>query len=95
MIVISIVFYLVDIKNKNNVLIRVLKEYGLSSLTLFLLHHLFLPLFISQLNIVMFIFVAFSFLAFMGFVMSIWVNYFNGVGSLEWAMGKIGGSKKR
>lgn len=94
LLVISMVFYLVDIKKKSNALFRMFKAYGLVSLTLFLLHQIFLPLFISQLNILIFLFVAFSFLAFMGIFMSIWVNFFKGIGSLEWLMGMMGGSKK-
>ncbi len=95
LLVMSLVFYLVDIKGKSNALSRMFKSYGIVSLTLFLLHQIFLPLYISQLNLLVFIFVAFSFLAFMGIFMRICVIYFNGVGSAEWLMGLMGGSGKK
>ncbi len=95
LIVMAITFYLVDIKEKKNVLIRMFKAYGAVSLTLFLLHHIFLPIFVSQLNIILFIFIAFSFLALMGIIMAIWVKFFDGVGTAEWLMGAMGKSRKK
>lgn len=90
LVIIAVSFYFIDIKGKNNNFISMLKYYGKVSLSLFLIHYVFLPLFVRQFNIVIFVFVWLSFAGFMGFLMYVWIEFANGVGSPEWIMVEIG-----
>jgi len=94
LLVIGLSFYIIDIRTNENDFINMLIFYGQVSLTLFLLHHIFLTLFVGKLNIVFFVFVALGFITLMGFLMYIWKKYGNGVGSAEWMMGQLGKKKK-
>ncbi|MCK4285638.1 MAG: hypothetical protein KAX18_05520, partial [Candidatus Lokiarchaeota archaeon] len=68
---------------------------GKVSLSLFLIQYLFLPLYLGQFPIVFapFVFAAYS--GFLGLLMYIWQKFFNGVGSPEWLMSKLGGRGKK
>lgn len=95
LIVIAICFYFIDIKNADNNFTKILIFYGKVSLTLFLVHHIFLPLFVLQLNIVFFWFVMLGFLGFLGFLMWTWQTWGHGKGTAEWLMAQMGGSKSK
>ncbi|MFW9988532.1 MAG: heparan-alpha-glucosaminide N-acetyltransferase domain-containing protein, partial [Candidatus Odinarchaeota archaeon] len=96
-LVIAVTFYFVDIKKKSNDVIKLLIFYGKISLSLFLIQYLFLPLYLGQFPITIFPLIWVGYCGFLGLLMYIWLNYFNGVGTPEWIMGKIGsiGQKKR
>ena len=64
--------------------------YGKISLSLFLIHFIFIPVFNLQFSIVIIPFIVLTYLGFMGFFMYIWNEYANGVGSPEWFMIQIG-----
>jgi hypothetical protein len=68
--------------------------YGKVSLSLFLLHFVFITIFrISDygiLDLFAYVFVIFGYLGFWGFVMYIWNELYNGVGSPEWLMVQVG-----
>ncbi|MBD3256139.1 MAG: DUF1624 domain-containing protein [Candidatus Lokiarchaeota archaeon] len=89
LLIIAIVFNRVDIKEKENDFYRMLIYYGKISLSLFLIHYFFIGLFIGQLDVVVFLFVVFAFVGFLGFSMYIWNEYGNGLGSPEWIMIQI------
>jgi len=88
--IIAIFFYYIDIKEKDNSFIRMLVYYGKVSLSLFLVHWAFISLFVAYLNIVFFVFVWLGFTGLMGFLMYMWIEFANGVGSPEWIMVQIG-----
>lgn len=88
LIIIAISFYIIDIKRKKNAFISMLKYYGKVSLSLFLLHYLFLPLYIGAFNIALYPFYILAFIGFMGFFMYIWMES-GGKGSPEWFMVQI------
>jgi hypothetical protein len=90
LIIISAFFYYIDIKNKSNNFTNMLIYYGKVSLSLFLLHFLFIPLFFSQFNITFFLIVGIAYLGFMGIFMYIWNEFGRGVGSPEWLMVQMG-----
>ncbi|MFW9823546.1 MAG: heparan-alpha-glucosaminide N-acetyltransferase domain-containing protein [Candidatus Thorarchaeota archaeon] len=90
LLIISIFFYFIDIKNKLNDITNVLIYLGKTSLSLFLLHFLFIPLYFNQYNIPFFLIVSFSYIGFLGIFMYIWMEYAKGVGSPEWIMVQIG-----
>jgi len=90
LLIIAIFFYLIDIKNKSNNLTNMLIYFGKTSLSLFLIHFLFIPLFFRQFNIPFFLIVSLSYIGFFGVFMYIWMEYFKGVGSPEWMMIQIG-----
>jgi len=89
LLIIGIFFYIIDIKGIDNQFTHMLIYYGKVSLSLFLIHFIFIGMFIRQLNIVVFIFVILAYVGFMGFTMYIWNEYFNGIGSPEWIMIQI------
>jgi len=96
LLVISISFYFIDIKMKHGNFVKMLVYYGKVSLSLFFVHQLFLGLFSREFGITLFLINNLTYVGFMGFLMYIWMEYANGVGSPEWlmaAMGSIG--KKR
>ena len=89
LLIIAICFYLVDIKKKDNDFTSMLEYFGKISLSLFLIHFLFIPLFIGQFSIIFFPVICLAYIGFMGFLMYIWNEYGNGVGSPEWIMIQI------
>jgi len=88
--IIAIFFFLIDIKKKDNNFTRMLVYYGKVSLSLFLIHFLFMPLFSQQLNIALFLIISLSYIGFLGIFMYIWMEYAKGVGSPEWLMVQMG-----
>ena len=95
LLVIAICFYFIDIKHADNNFTKILIFYGKVSLTLFLVHHIFLPFFIGQLNVIFFFLIAFGFLGFLGFLMWFWQTWGNGKGTAEWLMAQLGGKKPK
>jgi hypothetical protein len=93
LLIISIFFYFIDIKNKSNNFTNMLIYFGKTSLSLFLIHFLFIPMFLRQFSIPFFLMVSLSYIGFLGIFMYIWMEYGKGVGSPEWLMiqfGRIG-----
>jgi len=97
LLLIAVCFYIIDIKKKKNDAIKFVLFYGKTSLSLFLIQYAFLPLYTRQFSIIFCLIVWVGYCGFLGFLMYIWLNYFNGVGSPEWIMRKIGsaGQKKK
>ncbi|MFX0001118.1 MAG: heparan-alpha-glucosaminide N-acetyltransferase domain-containing protein [Candidatus Hodarchaeota archaeon] len=96
-LLIAICFYVIDIKKKMNDVIRLVLFYGKTSLSLFLIQYLFLPLYTGQFSIIFLPIVWVGYCGFLGLLMYMWLKYFNGVGTPEWIMRKIGdvGKKKK
>ncbi|MFX1420019.1 MAG: heparan-alpha-glucosaminide N-acetyltransferase domain-containing protein, partial [Promethearchaeota archaeon] len=90
LLIISIFFYFIDIKNKSNNLTDMLIYFGKVSLSLFLIHFIFIPLFFNQFPIIFFLIVSLSYIGFLGAFMYIWMEYAKGVGSPEWLMVQLG-----
>ncbi len=90
LLIIAIFFYFIDIKNKYNNITSVLIYFGKTSLSLFLIHFIFIPLFFNQFSILIFLIVSLSYIGFLGVFMYIWMEYAKGVGSPEWLMVQIG-----
>jgi len=90
LLLIAISFYFIDIKRKMNIFISMMNYYGKVSLSLFLLHFIFITLFLSSLNLVVFVFICFGYLGFWGFLMYVWNEFYGGAGSPEWIMVQIG-----
>lgn len=90
LLIIAVSFYYIDIKNKSNQFIKMIIYYGKVSLSLFLIQYLFLPLYIGQFSIIFFPIIFVAYCGFLGLMMYIWMEYFNGVGSPEWIMGQLG-----
>jgi hypothetical protein len=88
--IIAIFFYFIDIKKKSNSFTNMLTYYGKVSLSLFLIHFIFIPLFVDQFEVAIFLTVGISYIAFLGIFMYIWMEYANGVGSPEWLMVQLG-----
>ncbi|MFX1323391.1 MAG: heparan-alpha-glucosaminide N-acetyltransferase domain-containing protein [Promethearchaeota archaeon] len=97
LLIIAISFYFIDIKKRDNDFIKMVKFYGKTSLSLFLIQYLFLPLYIGQFSIIFYPIVWVGYCGFLGLLMYVWYKYFNGVGSPEWLMTQLGkmGQKKR
>lgn len=90
LLIIAVSFYFIDIKKKSNQFIKMIIYYGKVSLSLFLIQYLFLPLYIGQFSIIFFPIVWVAYCGFLGLMMYIWMEYFNGVGSPEWIMVQLG-----
>jgi uncharacterized membrane protein len=90
LILIAVCFYFIDIKKKMNNFISMIKYYGKVSLSLFLLHFIFITLFLDSLDFLAYAFLYFGYLGFWGFTMFIWNEFYNGVGSPEWLMVQVG-----
>lgn len=89
LIIIAIFFYIIDMKKIENNFTSMLIYYGKVSLSLFLIHFIFIAIFIRQFNIVVFPFVIVAYCGFIGFTMYLWNEHGNGVGSPEWCMIQI------
>ncbi|UCD02364.1 MAG: DUF1624 domain-containing protein [Promethearchaeota archaeon] len=94
-LLIAICFYFIDIKKKSNDVIKLVLFYGKTSLSLFLIQYLFLPLYGGQFSIIFLPIVWVGYCGFLGLLMYIWLKYFNGVGTPEWIMRKIGSAGKK
>ena len=90
LILIAVCFYIIDIKRIMNNFISMINYYGKVSLSLFLLHFVFVTLFLNALDIVLYFVLLFSYVGFWGFLMYIWNEFYNGVGSPEWLMVQVG-----
>lgn len=98
LLVISVSFYFIDIKKNYGNFVKMLVYYGKVSLSLFFIHQIFLGLFSRQFGIILFLINNLTYIGLMGFLMYIWMEYANGVGSPEWlmaAMGKMGKKKRK
>ncbi|MBA7702198.1 hypothetical protein ES703_110956 [subsurface metagenome] len=97
LLIIALCFYFIDIKKKYGNFVKMLVYYGKVSLSLFFVHQLFLGLFIGQFDVILFLIINITYVGFMGFLLYVWMEYANGVGSPEWLMAYIGslGKKKR
>ncbi len=95
LLIIAVSFYFIDIKKKNNDAIKMAIFYGNVSLSLFLIQYIFLPLYIGQFSIIFAPFVIVGYCGFLGFLMYVWLKFFNGVGTPEWLMRKIGSIGQR
>ena len=87
---IAVCFYFIDIKDKMNNFISMMNYYGKVSLSLFLLHFVFVTLFLDALDFYAYVVLYFGILGFWGFIMYIWNEFYNGVGSPEWLMVQVG-----
>ena len=88
--IIAVSFYYLDIKEKMNNFFSMLIYYGKVSLSLFLVHYTFITLFLNQFNIIFLPMIFIAYVGFMGFLMYIWNEFFNGIGSPEWIIVQIG-----
>jgi uncharacterized membrane protein len=90
LIIISISFYIIDIKKKRHLFIDMLIFFGNVSLSFYLIHFMFLPLFSAMFPMYYFPFIYIAFMGLMGFLMYLWNKYANGIGTPEWLMGQTG-----
>jgi len=88
--IIAVAFYFIDLKGKSNNIVKMFKYYGKISLSLFLVHFIFMPLYVKQLNIFLFPIIYIANVGLLGFLMYIWIEYGKGIGSPEWLMVQIG-----
>ncbi len=95
LLIIAICFYYIDIKKKNNNAIKMILFYGKVSLSLFLIQYIFNPLYIGQFSVVFAPFVITAYCGFLALLMYVWLKFFNGVGTPEWIMTKIGKKGKK
>ena len=96
LVIIAISFYIIDIKKKQHYFIDMLIFFGNVSLSLYLIHFMFLPVFGLLFPMYYFPFIYIAYMGFLGFLMFLWNKYANGVGSPEWIMAQVGkiGQKK-
>ncbi|MFX1500475.1 MAG: heparan-alpha-glucosaminide N-acetyltransferase domain-containing protein [Promethearchaeota archaeon] len=94
-VLIAICFYFIDIKNKTDDVVKLLLFYGKTSLSLFLIQYLFLPLFSGEFSIIFLPIVWVGYCGFLGLLMYIWLEYFGGVGTPEWIVRKIASPVKK
>ncbi len=90
LLLIAVCFYIIDIKRKMNNFISMINYYGKISLSLFLLHFVFITLFLKSLDIIPYWILLFGYVGFWGFLMYVWNEFYNGKGSPEWLMVQIG-----
>jgi len=88
--IIAVAFYFIDLKGKSNDIVKMFNYYGKISLSLFMLHFIFMPLYVKQLNIYLFAVIFIANVGLLGFLMYIWIEYGKGIGSPEWLMVQIG-----
>jgi uncharacterized membrane protein len=93
-VLIAVCFYFIDIKKKTNDVVKLLLFYGKTSLSLFLIQYLFLPLYSGQFSIMLYPIIWVGYCGFLGLLMWIWLKFFGGVGSPEWIVRKIGSGGK-
>ncbi|MFX1379208.1 MAG: heparan-alpha-glucosaminide N-acetyltransferase domain-containing protein [Promethearchaeota archaeon] len=90
LLIIACFFYFIDIKERSNNFTNMLIYFGKISLSLFLIHFLFIPMFLRQFNVPFFLTVSLSYIGFLGIFMYVWMEYGKGVGSPEWLMVQLG-----
>jgi uncharacterized membrane protein len=90
LLIMSIALYYIDIKKKDNLFIKMVIFYGKISLSLFIIIFAFMGLYYRAFEVWYFAFAYFGFIGLLGFLMYIWIKFYNGVGSPEWIMIQIG-----
>jgi uncharacterized membrane protein len=90
LLIMAISLYYIDIKKKDNLFIKMVIFYGKISLSLFLIIFAFIGLYFRAFEVWYFACVYFGFTGLLGFLMYIWIKFYNGVGSPEWIMIQIG-----
>ena len=95
LLILGISFYYIDIRDNDNSFIKMLCFYGQISLTIFLIHYVWLLTFLQAFNIAIFFFVWGGYLGFLGFLLYLWRKEGGGVGTLEWVMTSMSGGKKK
>jgi peptidoglycan/LPS O-acetylase OafA/YrhL len=88
--IIAVAFFFIDLKGKSNNIVRMFNYYGKISLSLFMVHFVFMPLYAGQFNIFLFPVFYIANVGLLGFLMYIWIEYGKGIGSPEWLMVQIG-----
>ncbi len=88
--IIAVAFYFIDLKGKLNNVVRMFSYYGKISLSLFMIHFVFMPLYVKQLNIFLFPIIYIANVGLLGFLMYVWIEFGKGIGSPEWLMIQIG-----
>ena len=91
LVLIGFFYYIIDIKQKDNIMIRILSTYGMTSLTLLFLEFLILPLFSENLVGYIFLVIFITYYLIVGLLMSIWVRYGKGILTIEWIIRKSSG----
>jgi len=92
LMVFGLIYYTIDIKQKQNRYFKILIIFGKSSITLLFLQWIFMPIFNQSLIYYAFLLISPIYLIFFGCIIYFWEKYGNLKFTLEWLMRK--GSKK-
>jgi hypothetical protein len=87
-IILGIILYFNEVMMKKNKIINALVLYGKYSLTLLFMQYIFLPIFLIQVNIVLFVPITFFFISLLGYIVYVWNKYGNNKMTLEWIIRK-------
>lgn len=87
-IIIGSIFYINEISAINRKSFKVFRLYGKYSVTIIFLQYLFVPLFLFQLDVIIFFPILILFIILLGYLVYLWKKYANGKGSLEWIIEK-------
>jgi hypothetical protein len=87
-IIIGIIFYMNEISANNRRIFNIFRLYGKYSITIIFLQYVFLPLFLFQVNVILFFPILILFITLLGYLVYLWNKYANGRGSLEWIIEK-------
>ena len=79
LVIIAVAFYFIDLKGKSNDIVKMFNYYGKISLSLFMVHFIFMPLYVKQLNIFIFPIIYIANVGLLGFLMYIWIEYGKGI----------------
>ncbi|MBY8979101.1 MAG: hypothetical protein KGD72_01815 [Candidatus Lokiarchaeota archaeon] len=95
LLVIGRKYYRKDVLQKNKLKLNVISLFGKSSITLFFLQFIFLPLFYQKLLLLIFIPLLIAYIILLGIFLHLWQKYGNSIPSFDWMLNKIDESLKK
>ncbi|MFW9929448.1 MAG: hypothetical protein ACFFD1_08665, partial [Candidatus Thorarchaeota archaeon] len=87
-ILIGIIFYMNEISVNNRRIFNIFRLFGKYSITIIFLQYIFIPLFLFQVNVILFFPIFILFITLLGYLVYLWNTYADGKGSLEWIIEK-------
>jgi len=87
-VTIGLLFYISEVRVRENKILNGLQFFGRHSITIIFIQYLFLPLFVYQLNILLFVLISILFVFILGYLIYIWNKYAKDKGSIEWIIDK-------
>ncbi|TFG16312.1 MAG: hypothetical protein EU531_06795 [Promethearchaeota archaeon] len=87
-VTIGLLFFISEVRVRESKIFNGLRFYGRYSITIIFIQYIFLPLFVYQLNILLFVLISILYIIILGYLIYLWNKYANDKGTIEWIIEK-------